>query len=442
MATAGELVESPGHPPELLRRDRLAELGVADEVGEPDRDRPSAAARPGVRRRRRRRGAAARADGAGRRNPSSAPTSGTSAPQRSYPVRHVVPLVVLGSEGRGDDAAVRQRRTATSPRRSAGRARRPRPTRRRRAAARAIRLLEVVAAESTASSSGTATPSDRRFRSSTSTGTPDRSATSGREKRASPASRRSIGRTARRPSWTAARSSSSATPSPGNRSSSPRRLARSSPSRSSSRPSASKSIFFAIGVSILPGRAGCGVAYDRRVDSQGPEELPIFELPLAIVPAEQVPLHIFEERYRLMIAHCLEEDAPFGIVFPDDYLGARAIGCSAHVAEVLERYEDGRLDIVVTGSERSASSIASTPTTGRPPTSRPCEPSGRDRSRAARRAATRAQRLRRARRARRRRARRRTPSSRRSTPTGSQRRSSSRPTPSSTSSSSAPNPNG
>ena len=86
------------------------------------------------------------------------------------------------------------------------------------------------------------------------------------------------------------------------------------------------------------------------MDSQGPDELPIFELPLAIVPAEQVPLHIFEERYRLMIAHCLEEDAPFGIVFGDDS-GARAIGCSALVAEVLERYEDGRLDIVVTGSE-------------------------------------------------------------------------------------------
>jgi ATP-dependent Lon protease len=86
------------------------------------------------------------------------------------------------------------------------------------------------------------------------------------------------------------------------------------------------------------------------VDPQGPTELPIFELPLAIVPAEQVPLHIFEDRYRLMIGHCLEEDAPFGIVLRDDS-GARAIGCSARVAEVVERYDDGRLDIVVAGED-------------------------------------------------------------------------------------------
>jgi Lon protease-like protein len=86
------------------------------------------------------------------------------------------------------------------------------------------------------------------------------------------------------------------------------------------------------------------------VDPQGPAELPIFELPLAIVPAEHVPLHIFEERYRLMMAHCLEDDAPFGIVLRDD-AGARSIGCSAKVTEVVERYDDGRLDIVVTGDE-------------------------------------------------------------------------------------------
>ena len=79
-------------------------------------------------------------------------------------------------------------------------------------------------------------------------------------------------------------------------------------------------------------------------------EVPIFELGLAIVPGEQVPLHIFEQRYRLMIAHCLAEDEPFGIVLRDDD-GARSIGCTADVAEVVERYEDGRMDIVVTGAE-------------------------------------------------------------------------------------------
>ena len=68
------------------------------------------------------------------------------------------------------------------------------------------------------------------------------------------------------------------------------------------------------------------------------------------MPGEQVPLHIFEERYRLMIGHCLDDDAPFGIVFRDDE-GARSIGCTAAVTEVLERYDDGRMDIVVTGGE-------------------------------------------------------------------------------------------
>ncbi len=79
-------------------------------------------------------------------------------------------------------------------------------------------------------------------------------------------------------------------------------------------------------------------------------ELPIFELGLAIVPGEQVPLHIFEQRYRLMIAHCLEQEVPFGIVFRDDD-GARPVGCTAEVTEVIDRFEDGRMDIVVTGSE-------------------------------------------------------------------------------------------
>jgi ATP-dependent Lon protease len=78
------------------------------------------------------------------------------------------------------------------------------------------------------------------------------------------------------------------------------------------------------------------------------EELPIFELGLALVPGERVPLHIFEPRYRAMIGHCLEEGVPFGIVLTDDD-GARPLGCTALVSDVVKRYEDGRMDIVVTG---------------------------------------------------------------------------------------------
>lgn len=86
------------------------------------------------------------------------------------------------------------------------------------------------------------------------------------------------------------------------------------------------------------------------MDPEGQRELPIFELPLAIVPGEQVPLHIFEQRYRSMVAHCLEDQAPLGILFRDED-GARPVGCTALVSDVLERYDDGRLDIIVTGGE-------------------------------------------------------------------------------------------
>lgn len=71
-------------------------------------------------------------------------------------------------------------------------------------------------------------------------------------------------------------------------------------------------------------------------------ELPIFELPLALLPGELLPLHIFEDRYKRMIGRCLERGEPFGIVFRDAEGGARRIGCEARVTEVTERFDDGR----------------------------------------------------------------------------------------------------
>ena len=79
-------------------------------------------------------------------------------------------------------------------------------------------------------------------------------------------------------------------------------------------------------------------------------ELPIFELPLVLLPGEQVPLHIFEERYKRMVGTALEQGEPFGIVLRDDE-GARSIGCTARIDDVLERFEDGRMNIVVSGEE-------------------------------------------------------------------------------------------
>jgi Lon protease-like protein len=81
----------------------------------------------------------------------------------------------------------------------------------------------------------------------------------------------------------------------------------------------------------------------------GSVELPIFELPVVLLPGELLPLHIFEERYKRMINRCLDNGEPFGIVFRDTGEGARRIGCEARVTEVTERFDDGRLNIVVTG---------------------------------------------------------------------------------------------
>src|SRR6266571_2396324 len=72
---------------------------------------------------------------------------------------------------------------------------------------------------------------------------------------------------------------------------------------------------------------------------------------MVLVPTERVPLHIFEARYQELIGECLDEDRDFGLVFADDD-GMREIGTRATVLEVLDRFPDGRLNIVVEGRER------------------------------------------------------------------------------------------
>ena len=80
-------------------------------------------------------------------------------------------------------------------------------------------------------------------------------------------------------------------------------------------------------------------------------EIGLFPLGIVLLPGEQVPLHIFEPRYRELIDECLEEGAAFGLVFADQS-GLREIGTKAEIVEVLERFDDGRLNIVVEGRER------------------------------------------------------------------------------------------
>ncbi len=79
------------------------------------------------------------------------------------------------------------------------------------------------------------------------------------------------------------------------------------------------------------------------------ERFPLFPLGMVLLPEEVVPLHIFEERYQKMIGGCLEEETEFGIVWSDED-GTRDVGCAAEIAQLIERMEDGRMNILVKGT--------------------------------------------------------------------------------------------
>lgn len=79
--------------------------------------------------------------------------------------------------------------------------------------------------------------------------------------------------------------------------------------------------------------------------------LPIFPLDLVLLPGVSLPLHIFEPRYKEMIAECLERKKPFGVVRASDD-GVADIGCMAEIVSVTRKYDDGRMDIVTRGLDR------------------------------------------------------------------------------------------
>jgi len=81
--------------------------------------------------------------------------------------------------------------------------------------------------------------------------------------------------------------------------------------------------------------------------------VPLFPLPLVLLPGGLVPLHIYEPRYRAMTRSCLERESPFVLLLAREEAIAR-IGCEARIVRVLERYEDGRLDILCQGGGRVA----------------------------------------------------------------------------------------
>jgi Lon protease-like protein len=82
-----------------------------------------------------------------------------------------------------------------------------------------------------------------------------------------------------------------------------------------------------------------------------PALLPLFPLQLVVFPRTQVPLHIFEDRYKEMIGEAIARESEFGIVLAKD-AGIVSAGCSVGVEKVVKRYPDGRMDIVGRGARR------------------------------------------------------------------------------------------
>lgn len=84
--------------------------------------------------------------------------------------------------------------------------------------------------------------------------------------------------------------------------------------------------------------------------------LPLFPLPLVLFPGAPLPLHIFEPRYRQLLADCMGGDSRFGIVFrpegtAETELEAGRVGCIAEVDDA-QALPDGRSNIIVHGVRR------------------------------------------------------------------------------------------
>ena len=79
-----------------------------------------------------------------------------------------------------------------------------------------------------------------------------------------------------------------------------------------------------------------------------PERIPLFPLNVVLLPGAELPLHIFEPRYREMVKNCLQEKSEFGMLLSLPK-GVARVGCTSEILEVVKRYEDGRMDILTVG---------------------------------------------------------------------------------------------
>jgi len=79
-----------------------------------------------------------------------------------------------------------------------------------------------------------------------------------------------------------------------------------------------------------------------------PERISLFPLNVVLLPGAELPLHIFEPRYRQMVKTCVEEKCEFGMLLslPN---GLARVGCTAEILDVAKSYDDGRMDILAVG---------------------------------------------------------------------------------------------
>lgn len=83
--------------------------------------------------------------------------------------------------------------------------------------------------------------------------------------------------------------------------------------------------------------------------------LPLFVLPVVLLPRAILPLHVFEARYRRMIARALEADRCFGLIYHEAAsvyeVQEGQIGCTAEIVE-FRPLPDGRSIVLCRGAER------------------------------------------------------------------------------------------
>ena len=79
-------------------------------------------------------------------------------------------------------------------------------------------------------------------------------------------------------------------------------------------------------------------------------KLRLFPLGIVAFPSKVVPLHIFEERYKKLVNECIDQKSEFGVIYQNNK-GLAKLGCTVSVNKLVNRYPDGRMDIVSVGNK-------------------------------------------------------------------------------------------